>query len=194
VFDEQLVSHQLGQVPDDRTVFRHPACKDDRLRRRLPAEQRVVHVGREAAAEAVADGRETVAFLLGVDQICLGENGAARGYARDFALGLEGRGRQLGAVLEPQALGLLIEEAAGTGCAQAVEAAVAVFALLVEDTETEALTADQHQGTQVGVQVFCRPDRGHQVIDPARGPQPGGTGCGHRQARWCAGAQFVQHY
>ena len=72
---------QVFDMPDHGPVLGYPAAEDN-LAVDLPgAENGIDNVFSKAAAEAIADLVQLIPFLLGMNQIGLGKDGTARGYA-----------------------------------------------------------------------------------------------------------------
>ena len=154
---------------DHRPVAGNAAAENDGRANRFPAHESIDDVPGDTLAQAIAYLGQRKAFLLGVSQVGLGEDGAAGGNFRRGPGAPEGECGELPGAGEIQAPGLLIEEAAGAGRAGGVGLITGVVPGGVELNEAEALAADVQDGADISVVLAAARDQGHQaVVAPVR--------------------------
>ena len=149
-----------------------PPDQTDRGLERPALDQDVQDVAGDPLAQPRAQGIEGIALLHGVDDVGLGEHGAAGGDGGRGTLVSIRAGGQV-AHGEIQALGLLRDERAGSGGAGGVDRVLPVLPLVVEQDEGEALSADgQHVPAARQQAAGSLADRQNRVDDP-RAPAQG---------------------
>ena len=148
LFADQLRAQHAVEVCDHRPIAGNAAAENNGRANGLPANEGIDDVAGHALAQAIADLRQRKAFLLGVSQIGLGEDGAAGGDFRRGPGAPEGDRGKLPGAGEIQTPGLLIEEAAGAGRAGGVGLVTGVAPGGVELNEAETLAADMQDGPE----------------------------------------------
>ncbi|EKD34756.1 MAG: hypothetical protein ACD_75C02206G0001 [uncultured bacterium] len=77
---------QLGDMASHRLIFGDAAAENDfALWRFLATEERIDNISSKSPAQPVADLVQLIAFLLGMNEVGLGEDGTARGDLRAFS-------------------------------------------------------------------------------------------------------------
>ena len=170
----------------DRRVQGDPAAEQKRLRQVCAPGHGVGNVLGQAVAKPVADRLQSVALLLGVDQIGLGENGAARGDAgaRGGVLHrLAGDGRGAGQV---QAPGLLIQKGPRAGRTGGTAAAAQIPAVRPQADQLKFLAAHIKDRTGFGPVVPGGGDAADLLVEAFGGPNGfgGGGAYGHPEGWW----------
>ena len=176
-----------------RPVSRDPAAEDQlAMQAAVPGEEDVDEVFGQTETQAVADLVQAVALLLGVDEVRLGEDRAARGDLRTLALAAGSHGGEVLAAAQVQPPCLLVKETAGAGGAGGVAGAALVVAGLVEGGEAELFAADDEQTAEAGVKVAGGGDIGDLVVIAALRRHLGRARGSHREVTWLAWVELAQ--
>ncbi len=189
--DDQVGLGELEDLEDgaaDAFVGGHPALEGHRPFEVAPADDLALEVAYHGEAEAGDDVVDGGAHLLEVDHVALGEDGAAAGDA-GRVLGLQGDVAEL-LDGDAHARGLLVEEGAGAGGADAVEGEVGhpgrrLGGVLFQDDELGVLAADLEDGADLGMEAGGAGGLGGDLIDEGDAQQrgdelaagAGGRGC-----------------
>jgi len=119
-FHYQLLEQGVAKMTNHGFVSRHTPHHQDGSKRGCAFEECVHDVLRYSQAQAIADGLQTVAFLLGVSQVGFGEYGAAGSDLGRCLVVCLGQSGESVCAFEIEPARLLIQEAAGTGRAKRV--------------------------------------------------------------------------
>jgi hypothetical protein len=114
--------------------------------------------------ETIADGRMGIAFLLGMDEIGFGENGATGSNFRGLvSVGVRRTGK-ISRIFKPKTPRLLIEKAARTRSTGGVAPEALISPFTVKTDETEFLPTHHQSGSGLGMPLPQGGDEGHLVI------------------------------
>ena len=125
----------------------------------------IEYVPCDTLAESGADSIQSVSFLLCMNEVGLGKDGAARGNAGRLTLESIGQVTQLCGILQTQTARLLVEKRTRSRRAAGIGKEALVPAFFVQEDETELFCTDVEDGLYVRMHPSDRADEGDLLVD-----------------------------
>ena len=191
--DNRFRLEQIAEMLNHGLIHGNAACKYQGRADVLIRHQCINDIFCQAFAKTIADLSYRITFLLGMDQISLGKDGAAGGnFGRIFAVAKGNRTECIN-TFKIEAFGLLIEKAARSGGTGRVGPVTFVIALIIKSNETEVFTADKQNTAHLPVIIFHSGDNGNLSIITRDSAQNFRAGKSHGNTANSAYIYIIKH-